>query len=104
MKKVLVLGAGLVARPLVDYLLGLEDFSVVVADVEFARAEKLVADAHIVCPYSNATRNNVEVSLTVVGVGENLREQFAVDLLQQIAADVSWSSQDDCIRLQCFCF
>jgi saccharopine dehydrogenase-like NADP-dependent oxidoreductase len=43
MKKVLVLGAGLVARPLVDYLLGLEDFSVVVADVEFARAEKLVA-------------------------------------------------------------
>ena len=43
MKKVLVLGAGLVARPLVDYLLGLEDFSVVVADVDFARAEKLVA-------------------------------------------------------------
>jgi saccharopine dehydrogenase-like NADP-dependent oxidoreductase len=43
MKKILVLGAGLVARPLVDYLLGLEDFSIVVADVEFARAEKLVA-------------------------------------------------------------
>jgi saccharopine dehydrogenase-like NADP-dependent oxidoreductase len=43
MKKVLVLGAGLVARPLVQYLLALEDFSVVVADVEFARAEKLVA-------------------------------------------------------------
>ena len=42
MRKVLVLGAGLVARPLVEYLLGLEGFSVVVADVEFARAERLV--------------------------------------------------------------
>jgi len=34
----------------------------------FAReqAEKLVADAHQVCPYSNATRNNVDVKLSVV--------------------------------------
>jgi lipoyl-dependent peroxiredoxin len=31
-----------------------------------AAAEDLVAKAHEVCPYSNATRNNVEVSLTVV--------------------------------------
>ena len=30
-----------------------------------AEAEKLVADAHQVCPYSNATRGNVDVKLTV---------------------------------------
>ncbi|MBH9552950.1 organic hydroperoxide resistance protein [Inhella gelatinilytica] len=29
-------------------------------------AEKLVATAHQVCPYSNATRNNIDVVLTVV--------------------------------------
>lgn len=29
-------------------------------------AEKLVAAAHEVCPYSNATRGNIEVTLTVV--------------------------------------
>ena len=43
MKNVLVLGAGLVARPLVNYLLERPEFAVVVADVEPARAEKLVA-------------------------------------------------------------
>jgi len=43
MKKALVLGAGLVARPLVSYLLDQPDFFVVVADVEAGRAEKLVA-------------------------------------------------------------
>lgn len=42
------------------------DLSVSLPGVERAVAEKLVADAHIVCPYSNATRNNVEVSLKVV--------------------------------------
>ena len=42
------------------------DLSISLPGVERAVAEKLVADAHIVCPYSNATRNNVEVSLTVV--------------------------------------
>lgn len=31
-----------------------------------AEAEALVAKAHEVCPYSNATRGNVEVTLTVV--------------------------------------
>jgi Ohr subfamily peroxiredoxin len=31
-----------------------------------AEAEDLVAKAHEVCPYSNATRNNVPVRLTVV--------------------------------------
>lgn len=29
-------------------------------------AEKLVQAAHIVCPYSNATRGNIDVTLTVV--------------------------------------
>jgi len=31
-----------------------------------AAAEGLVAKAHQVCPYSNATRNNIDVKLTVV--------------------------------------
>ena len=31
-----------------------------------ATAEALVAKAHEVCPYSNATRGNIEVTLTVV--------------------------------------
>lgn len=30
-----------------------------------AEAEQLVAAAHQVCPYSNATRNNIDVTLTV---------------------------------------
>jgi len=42
MKKILVLGAGLVARPLVNYLLGQPDISVTVADVEAGRAARLV--------------------------------------------------------------
>jgi len=42
MKSILVLGAGLVAKPLVDYLLGQPGFSVVVADVDTDRAAKLV--------------------------------------------------------------
>jgi lipoyl-dependent peroxiredoxin len=35
-------------------------------DVERAVAEKLVARAHEVCPYSNATRGNVDVTLTIL--------------------------------------
>jgi osmotically inducible protein OsmC len=34
--------------------------------VDRADAETLVAKAHQVCPYSNATRNNVDVKLSVV--------------------------------------
>jgi osmotically inducible protein OsmC len=30
------------------------------------RALALVEKAHLVCPYSNATRGNVEVTLTVI--------------------------------------
>ncbi len=31
-----------------------------------AQAEKLVSAAHTVCPYSNATRGNIDVTLTLV--------------------------------------
>lgn len=31
-----------------------------------AKAEELVKKAHVVCPYSNATRGNINVKLTVV--------------------------------------
>jgi lipoyl-dependent peroxiredoxin len=34
--------------------------------LERAKAEQLVAEAHKVCPYSNATRNNIDVKLTIV--------------------------------------
>ncbi len=34
-------------------------------DLDQAAAEALVAKAHQVCPYSNATRGNIEVTLTV---------------------------------------
>ena len=34
--------------------------------VPAADAERLARAAHEVCPYSNATRNNVDVGLTVV--------------------------------------
>ena len=34
--------------------------------MERAAAEQLVQSAHQVCPYSNATRGNIEVTLTVV--------------------------------------
>jgi saccharopine dehydrogenase-like NADP-dependent oxidoreductase len=43
MKKILVIGAGLVAGPLVKYLLDRTDHSVVVADIEIERARRLVA-------------------------------------------------------------
>lgn len=33
--------------------------------VERAKAEQLVAEAHKVCPYSNATRNNIDVKINV---------------------------------------
>ncbi len=34
--------------------------------LERAAAEALIAKAHIVCPYSNATRNNIDITLTLV--------------------------------------
>ena len=37
-----------------------------IPDMDKAQAEKIVTAAHQVCPYSNATRGNVEVTLDVV--------------------------------------
>jgi Ohr subfamily peroxiredoxin len=39
--------------------------TVTVPGVDRAVAEELVQAAHIVCPYSNATRGNIDVTLTV---------------------------------------
>ena len=46
---------------------GLEvELEVSLPGVDRAVAEELVAKAHEVCPYSNATRGNIKVDLTVV--------------------------------------
>jgi Ohr subfamily peroxiredoxin len=42
------------------------DLAIDLPGVDRADAERLVQAAHAVCPYSNATRNNVDVGLTVV--------------------------------------
>jgi Ohr subfamily peroxiredoxin len=42
------------------------DLQVSLPGIEHAQAQSLVDAAHIVCPYSNATRNNVDVTITVV--------------------------------------
>jgi len=42
------------------------ELDVSVPNVDRATAERLVAAAHEVCPYSNATRGNIDVTLTVV--------------------------------------
>jgi Ohr subfamily peroxiredoxin len=42
------------------------DLAVSLPGVDRAQAEALVAAAHQICPYSNATRNNLDVGLTVV--------------------------------------
>ena len=41
------------------------DLSIELPGTDREEAEKLVATAHQICPYSNATRGNVDVSLTV---------------------------------------
>jgi osmotically inducible protein OsmC len=42
------------------------ELDVSVPAVDRATAEAVVAKAHQVCPYSNATRGNIEVTVTVV--------------------------------------
>jgi Ohr subfamily peroxiredoxin len=42
------------------------ELDVAVPKLDRAAAEALVAKAHEVCPYSNATRGNIDVRLTVV--------------------------------------
>jgi organic hydroperoxide reductase OsmC/OhrA len=38
---------------------------ITIPGLDRAQAQKLVEEAHKVCPYSNATRNNIDVQLTV---------------------------------------
>ncbi|MEF9605392.1 OsmC family protein, partial [Paracoccus sp. PXZ] len=38
---------------------------VTIRGVDQATAEAIVAEAHKVCPYSNATRDNIDVTLSV---------------------------------------
>jgi Ohr subfamily peroxiredoxin len=42
------------------------DMKISVPGMERAQLEELVKTAHEVCPYSNATRGNVDVTLTIV--------------------------------------
>lgn len=42
------------------------ELDVSVPTLDRTAAEQLVAKAHEVCPYSNATRNNIDVTLTIV--------------------------------------
>jgi Ohr subfamily peroxiredoxin len=42
------------------------DLQVRLPELARAEAEKLMHDAHQVCPYSNATRNNIDVRLNVL--------------------------------------
>lgn len=42
------------------------DLTISLSGLEKAEAENLVQEAHKVCPYSNATRGNLDVSLTIV--------------------------------------
>ncbi len=44
------------------------DILAVIGGVEQDAAEKLAAEAHVVCPYSNATRGNIEVNVTAKAV------------------------------------
>jgi len=47
--------------------LGIEvELRISLPSMDRAVAEDLVKKAHVVCPYSNATRGNIEVTLTVV--------------------------------------
>jgi len=39
--------------------------TITIPGMERAAAEKIVEAAHKVCPYSNATRGNIDVTLTV---------------------------------------
>ena len=39
--------------------------------LSLAQAQELVAEAHQVCPYSNATRSNIDVELVVIEVNSN---------------------------------
>lgn len=61
MRKILVLGAGLVSRPLVEYLLKQSDFQVTVASRTVSKAEKLVGNH----PRGKAIALNVDDTATL---------------------------------------
>ncbi len=42
------------------------DLAIDLPEIEQQDATKLVETAHQICPYSNATRNNIEVTLSVI--------------------------------------
>ena len=42
------------------------ELQISVPDMPREQAQRLVDKAHIVCPYSNATRNNIDVRLSIV--------------------------------------
>ena len=67
MKFVASQGGPKVPEPRSEGGFGLEiALQITMPGVEHAAAEALVAKAHEVCPYSNATRNNIDVKLSVV--------------------------------------
>ena len=47
------------------------ELDVTIPELDQASAEELVALAHRTCPYSNATRGNIEVVVTAHGKAEN---------------------------------
>jgi len=51
-------------KPEGGFMLAVE-MDVTIQGMDQKEAEELVKEAHQVCPYSNATRNNVEVTLNV---------------------------------------
>jgi len=42
------------------------ELKISIPGIPLEQAQALVQKAHIVCPYSNATRNNIDVTLTVI--------------------------------------
>ena len=42
------------------------ELKITIPGMDKAQARSLVEQAHIVCPYSNATRGNMKVTLTVL--------------------------------------
>lgn len=42
------------------------DFDIKLDGVDKATAEKVIKDAHQICPYSNATRGNIDFKYTVL--------------------------------------
>ena len=42
------------------------ELKISIPEMEKAQAKALIDKAHIVCPYSNATQNNIKVTLTLV--------------------------------------